>query len=127
MIDNKHIEQTGVSVEGEQGSLLAEFHKVIEAQKVSEEKTGRTRDFSVDFTNGQDFIVQDLLEDDRKMWERVTHPESGIVSKEEFEEYRARVTASANPTRSRFVQFLAGRLSVIWGKEELKQFKQKAA
>lgn len=126
MIDKTSIE-TGVVNAGDiPASALDAFYKEIDALKTEEEKTKKTRDFAVDFTNNEVFTVQDLKEEDMKMWEMVKHPENGIVSKEDFMQYRERVTASANPTRSRFVQFMAGKLSTVWGREELKRFRKVA-
>lgn len=98
---------------------LDSFRKEIAALQAEEAVMKKTDHF----TNGETFNPLQLTEADRVMWGRIKHFEVDPISKEQFEEYRASITGSGNVTRDRFAQFLANKLSVIWGREELKQMR----
>lgn len=109
--------------ERREGNPLDEFRGEIEARKMKEAGTRSTDDFTIDVTNGRAFNPLQLNEADMKMWRRMEQPGLGIVSRTDFEKYRAQIMNSGNPTRNRFAQFLANKLSVLWGREELKQLR----
>lgn len=108
--------------ESAENRFLSEFQDEV-AVMVAEEARTRQTDH---FTTGDVFNPAELTETDRGMWLKVKNPEAGFVSKKDFEEYRAGVTASKSVSRDRFAQFVANKLSVVWGREELKRFRKAA-
>lgn len=108
--------------EGTEKRFLDEFQKEIVAIVAKEAQTKQTDHF----TTGDVFNPAELTETDREMWLKVKNPEIGIVSKDDFEKYRAEVAESKSISRDRFAQFLANKLSVVWGREELRRFRKAA-
>ena len=121
-MNEEEISHPATSTESIKKRFLDEFQKEIAAIVAKEAQTKQTDHF----TTGDVFNPAELTEADREMWPKVKNPEIGIVSKDDFEKYRAEVAASKSVSRDRFAQFMANKLSVVWGREELKRFKKAA-
>ena len=87
---------------------------------ISKRKNGDIQKTMFDLTLIED--INDLTEEDARMWYKVNNYESNPISREEFSSYQKSIEDSKNPSRYQFSSFLTQKISSIWLNKETKEY-----
>lgn len=70
--------------------------------------------------------VEDLVEEDAKMWDKVNNPEkTNLITKDDFEDYERSVQSSKNISRKEFLALITQKITVIWLNKQTEEKKNK--
>lgn len=109
--------------EKEKKMSLEDFKSEIEELK-KREKGGEKRTVHfIESGNWPEINVEELTEEDKKMWERFKNWEEGkgSVPIEDFRSYRSSVGSSGNVSRACFSAFLANRFTILDYKDKFEK------